>query len=65
MKKMKLIASVTALSMIAALSLTGCGGGGSSQEAESDNTITVWAWDVALKQLQASAEKFQETHPDV
>lgn len=65
MKKMKLIASVTALSMIAALSLTGCGGGGGSKEAESDNTITVWAWDVALKQLQASAEKFQETHPDV
>ncbi len=65
MKKMKLIASATALSMIAALSLTGCGGGGSIQEAESDNTITVWAWDVALKQLQASAEKFQETHPDV
>ncbi|CBL35470.1 hypothetical protein CL3_00510 [butyrate-producing bacterium SM4/1] len=52
MKKMKLIASATALSMIAALSLTGCGGGGSSQEAESDNTITVWAWDVALKQLE-------------
>ena len=51
--------------MVAALSLTGCGGGGDKKEAESDNTITVWAWDVALKQLQASAEKFKETHPDV
>lgn len=64
MKKTKLIASATALSMIAALALTGCGGSG-SKEAESDNTITVWAWDVALKQLQACAEKFKETHPDV
>ena len=51
--------------MVAALSLTGCGGGGDKNAAESDNTITVWAWDVALKQLQASAEKFKETHPDV
>jgi lactose/L-arabinose transport system substrate-binding protein len=28
-------------------------------------TLTIWSWDVALKQLQASAEKFQETYPDV
>lgn len=65
MKKTKLFVSVAAISMVAALSLTGCGGGGDKKEAESDNTITVWAWDVALKQLQASAEKFKETHPDV
>jgi lactose/L-arabinose transport system substrate-binding protein len=65
MKKTKLFVSAAAISMVAALSLTGCGGGGDKKEAESDNTITVWAWDVALKQLQASAEKFKETHPDV
>lgn len=65
MKKTKLFVSVAAISMVAALSLTGCGGGGDKNAAESDNTITVWAWDVALKQLQASAEKFKETHPDV
>lgn len=65
MKKTKLFVSAAAISMVAALSLTGCGGGGDRKEAESDNTITVWAWDVALKQLQASAEKFKETHPDV
>lgn len=64
MKKTKLFVSAAAISMVAALSLTGCGGG-DKKEAESDNTITVWAWDVALKQLQASAEKFKETHPDV
>ena len=65
MKKTKLFVSAAAISMVAALSLTGCGGGGDKNAAESDNTITVWAWDVALKQLQASAEKFKETHPDV
>ena len=65
MKKTKLFVSAAAISIVAALSLTGCGGGGDKKEAESDNTITVWAWDVALKQLQASAEKFKETHPDV
>lgn len=65
MKKTKLFVSAAAISMVAALSLTGCGGGGDNNAAESDNTITVWAWDVALKQLQASAEKFKETHPDV
>ena len=65
MKKTKLFVSAAAISMVAALSLTGCGGGGDKKEAESDNTITVWAWDVALKQLYASAEKFKETHPDV
>ncbi len=65
MKKTKLFVSAAAISMVAALSLTGCGGGGDKKAAESDNTITVWAWDVALKQLQASAEKFKETHPDV
>lgn len=65
MKKTKLFVSAAAISMVAALSLTGCGGGGDKKEAEGDNTITVWAWDVALKQLQASAEKFKETHPDV
>lgn len=64
MKKTKLVVSATALSVAAALSLTACGGG-DKKEAKSDNTITVWAWDVALKQLQASAEKFKETHPDV
>ena len=65
MKKTKLFVSAAAISMVAALSLTGCGGGGDKNAAESDNTMTVWAWDVALKQLQASAEKFKETHPDV
>lgn len=65
MKKTKLFVSAAAISMVAALSLTGCGGGGDKKEAEGGNTITVWAWDVALKQLQASAEKFKETHPDV
>ena len=65
MKKTKLFVSAAAISMVAALSLTGCGGGGDKNAADSDNTITVWAWDVALKQLQASAEKFKETHPDV
>lgn len=65
MKKTKLFVSAAAISMVAALSLTGCGGGGDKNAAESDNTITVWVWDVALKQLQASAEKFKETHPDV
>lgn len=64
MKKRKLFVSAAAISMVAALSLTGCGGG-EKKEAESGNKITVWAWDVALKQLQASAEKFKESHPDV
>ncbi len=64
MKKTKLFVSAAAISMVAALSLTGCGGG-EKKEAESGNKITVWAWDVALKQLQASAEKFKESHPDV
>ena len=66
MRKTKLMVSAAALSMMAALALTGCGGGTSeSAAAEGGTTLTVWAWDVALKQLQASAEKFQETHPDV
>ena len=71
MRKTKLMVSAAALSMMAALALTGCGGGTSESaaadggSAEGGNTLTVWAWDVALKQLQASAEKFQETHPDV
>ncbi len=73
MRKTKLMVSAAALSMMAALALTGCGGGtsesaaaeGGETAAEGGTTLTVWAWDVALKQLQASAEKFQETHPDV
>ena len=67
MKKVKMFASAAAVAAAAMLALTACGGGGSSASAESGdgNTITVWAWDVALKQLQAAAEKFKETHPDV
>lgn len=73
MRKTKLVVSAAAVSMMAALALSGCGGGttesaaadGESSSAEGGTTLTVWAWDVALKQLQASAEKFQETHPDV
>ena len=73
MRKTKLMVSAAALSMMAALALTGCGGGtsesaaaeGGETAAEGGTTLTVWAWDVALKQLQASAEEFQETHPDV
>ena len=48
MKKTKLFVSAAAISMVAALSLTGCGGGGDKNAAESDNTITVWAWDVPV-----------------
>ena len=72
MRKTKLMVSAAALSMMAALALTGCGGGGTSESAAADggsaeggNTITVWAWDVALKQLQSAAEKYKETNPDV
>ena len=71
MRKTKFMVSAAALSMMAALALTGCGGGTSESaaadggSAEGGNTITVWAWDVALKQLQEASEKFKETHPDV
>ena len=71
MRKTKLMVSAAALSMMAALALTGCGGGTSESaaadggSAEGGNTITVWAWDVALKQLQSAAEKYKETNPDV
>ena len=64
MRKTKLMVSAAALSMMAALALTGCGGGTSESaaadggSAEGGNTITVWAWDVALKQLQSAAEKY-------
>ncbi len=73
MRKTKLVVSAAAVSMMAALALSGCGGGttesaaanGESSSAEGAKTITVWAWDVALKQLQAAAEKYKETNPDV
>ena len=54
MRKTKLMVSAAALSMMAALALTGCGGGNTSEGAAADggsaeggNTITVWVWDVA------------------
>lgn len=67
MRKIKLFTSTLALSMAASLALAGCGGNtqSGSGSADSETTITVWSWDVALKQLQASAEKYKETHPDV
>lgn len=68
MKKIKLVAAAVAASMLTTMALSGCGGGSSSTTAkseESGKTITVWAWDVALKQLEASAEKYKETHSDV
>ena len=63
--------SVAALAAAAALVVTGCGGGSAASQDKAEagsgdgKTITVWAWDVALKQLQAAADKFKETHPDV
>lgn len=68
MKKIKLIASAAALSMLAALALSGCSSKSGTADAgasASGETITVWAWDVALKHLESCAEKFKETHPDV
>ena len=44
MKKMKLIASATALSMIAALSLTGCGGGGGKRLNPKTATTATACW---------------------
>lgn len=70
MKKINLLASILTVSTLASLVLTGCenastAGSADTTKEESSKTITVWAWDVALKQLETSAEKYKETHSDV
>ncbi|WP_053983618.1 ABC transporter substrate-binding protein [Niameybacter massiliensis] len=62
-----------ALGLAAILGIGGLAGcGQKTAETSSDNStgemkgdITIWSWDVALMQLQSSAEKFNEQYPDV
>ncbi len=77
MKKRTLALAMAGMMAISAL--TGCGGkseapaepkaeGGNAEAAASTEEpaeLTVWAWDVALMQLQAAAEKYQVDHPNV
>ncbi|MBE5967168.1 MAG: carbohydrate ABC transporter substrate-binding protein [Lachnospiraceae bacterium] len=62
MKKKLLL--VFTLLMVSMTSLVACSKDKGSKENEKV-TLTVWSWDVALKQLEASAEKFKETNPNV
>lgn len=65
-KKMKrMMAAALVAAMTAALALTGCGGKGGKKGSSDEKVLTVWSWDVALKQLQEAAEKYQKDHPDV
>ncbi|HBI72443.1 MAG TPA: ABC transporter substrate-binding protein [Lachnospiraceae bacterium] len=62
-KKVLLIFTLLMVSMTA---FTACSKEEGSKENENEKvTLTVWSWDVALKQLEASAERFKETNPDV
>lgn len=73
--KKKTLALVMAAVMTCMAGLSGCGKkadapGGETAAAGQENSgekveLTVWAWDVALKQLQEAAVKYQETNPNV
>lgn len=72
-KKRAIVAALAAT--LAGGVLAGCGSnsqssGSTGTSASSENsgeeiTLTVWSWDVALKQLEDCAAKYQETHPNV
>ena len=72
-KKLAIVAALAAT--LAGGVLAGCGSNSQSSgstgiSASSENsgeeiTLTVWSWDVALKQLEDCAAKYQETHPNV
>lgn len=78
--KKRTLALLMAAAMACTAGMTGCGkkadapktdgtkaDGEPAVAADSGEEVelTVWAWDVALKQLQAASEKYQETHPNV
>jgi len=73
MKKLMILLLV----MVLVVSSVGCGNtsandapenteSGSSESSETlKGEITIWSWDVALEDLRAKAEVFNEMHPDV